>query len=64
MGPAEIRDFLAWLVNECNVAASKQNQALHSILFLYIELEVNQITVRGGKGDKDRGTMGKTSGSP
>ena len=49
MGPAEIRDFLAWLVNECNVAASKQNQALHSILFLYIELEVNQITVRGGK---------------
>lgn len=38
MGPAEIRDFLAWLVNERNVAASTQNQALHAILFLYREV--------------------------
>ena len=37
MGPAEIKDFLAWLVNERNVAASTQNQALHAILFLYRE---------------------------
>jgi site-specific recombinase XerD len=38
MGAPEIRDFLAYLVNERNVAASTQNQALHSILFLYREV--------------------------
>lgn len=38
MGAAEIRGFLAYLVNERNVAASTQNQALHSILFLYREV--------------------------
>ena len=35
LGPAEIRAFLAHLVNDSNVAPSTQNQALHSILFLY-----------------------------
>jgi site-specific recombinase XerD len=38
MGAPDIRDFLAYLVNERNVAASTQNQALHSILFLYREV--------------------------
>ncbi len=38
MGAAEIRDFLAALVNERNVAPSTQNQALHAILFLYREV--------------------------
>jgi integron integrase len=38
MGAPEIRDFLAHLVNDRNVAASTQNQALHSILFLYREV--------------------------
>ena len=38
MGAPEIQEFLAYLVNERNVAASTQNQALHSILFLYREV--------------------------
>jgi hypothetical protein len=38
MGAPEIRDFLAHLVNDRNVAASTRNQALHSILFLYREV--------------------------
>ena len=38
MGAPEIRDFLAHLVNDLNVAASTQNVALHSILFLYREV--------------------------
>lgn len=38
MGAGEIRDFLAHLVNDRNVAPSTQNQALHSILFLYREV--------------------------
>jgi integron integrase len=38
MGAPEIRNFLAYLVDERNVAASTQNQALHSILFLYREV--------------------------
>lgn len=35
MGVEEIRAFLTHLVMERNVAASTQNQALHSLLFLY-----------------------------
>ncbi len=35
MGVEEIRAFLTHLVMDRNVAASTQNQALHSILFLY-----------------------------
>lgn len=38
MGATQIRDFLAHLVNDRNVAASTRNQALHSILFLYREV--------------------------
>jgi len=38
MGAMEIRDFLAHLVNDRNVAPSTQNQALHAILFLYREV--------------------------
>jgi hypothetical protein len=34
MGASEIRDFLAHLVNDRNVAPSTQNQALHALLFL------------------------------
>ncbi len=35
MGALEVRDFLSHLASERNVAASTQNQALNSILFLY-----------------------------
>jgi hypothetical protein len=38
IGAREIRDFLAHLVNDCNVATSTQNQALHALLFLYREV--------------------------
>lgn len=38
MGGPEIEAFLADMVNNRNVAASTQNQALHSILFLYREV--------------------------
>ena len=38
MGVPEIEAFLADLVNNRNVAPSTQNQALHSILFLYREV--------------------------
>jgi integron integrase len=38
MGATEIRDFLAHLVNDRNVAPSTQNQALHALLFLYREV--------------------------
>jgi len=38
MGAPEIRDFLAHLVNDRNVAPSTQNQALHALLFLYREV--------------------------
>lgn len=38
LGANEIRDFLAHLVNDSNVAPSTQNQALHSLLFLYREV--------------------------
>ena len=35
MGAPEVAAFLSWLANERNVAATTQNQALHSLLFLY-----------------------------
>lgn len=38
MGAPEIRDFLAHLVNDRNIALLTHNQALHSILFLYREV--------------------------
>lgn len=38
MGEAEIRDFLAHLAVDRNVARSTQNQALHALLFLYREV--------------------------
>ncbi|MFN7929764.1 MAG: integron integrase [Blastocatellia bacterium] len=38
MGAPEIRDFLAHLVNDRNVASSTQNVALHALLFLYQEV--------------------------
>jgi integron integrase len=38
LGAVEIRDFLAHLVNDRNVAPSTQNQALHALLFLYREV--------------------------
>ncbi|MBI1765454.1 MAG: integron integrase [Acidobacteria bacterium] len=38
MSAPEVRDFLAHLVNDNNVAAGTQNVALHSILFLYREV--------------------------
>ena len=34
MGVSEIRDFLAHLVNDRNVASGTQNVALHSMMFL------------------------------
>jgi hypothetical protein len=38
MGSAEIEAFLIHLAVNENVAASKQNQALHTVLFLYKEV--------------------------
>src|SRR5437867_2037992 len=38
MGEAEIRDFLAYLAVDQNVAASTQNQAMAALLFLYREV--------------------------
>lgn len=38
MGAPEIEAFLAHLVNQRNVAASTQNQALHALLFVYREM--------------------------
>jgi integron integrase len=55
MGAPEIREFLAYLVNERNVAASTQNQALHSILFLYREvLQIELPWVGLGQAKKER----------
>jgi hypothetical protein len=52
MGAREIRDFLAHLVNDRDVAPSTQNQALHSLLFLY--REVLQIDLVFFRPDKER----------
>jgi integrase len=38
MGAPEVERFLTYLATECNVAASTQNQALSSLLFLYKEV--------------------------
>jgi len=38
MGAVEVTEFLSYLANERNVAASKQNQALSALLFLYREV--------------------------
>lgn len=54
MGAPEIREFLAYLVNERNVAASTQNQALHAILFLYREvLQIELPPVGPGRAKKE-----------
>jgi integron integrase len=47
MGAPEIRDFLAHLVNDRNVAPSTQNQALHALLFLYREVLRIELPVIG-----------------
>lgn len=47
MGAPEIRDFLAHLVNDRNVAPSTQNQALHALLFLYREVLQIELPVIG-----------------
>lgn len=47
MGAAEIRHFLAHLVNDRNVAPSTQNQALHALLFLYHEVLQIELPVIG-----------------
>jgi integron integrase len=38
MGAPEIETFLSYLVNDRNVSASTQNQALHALLFVYREV--------------------------
>jgi integron integrase len=54
MGAPEIQEFLAFLVNERNVAASTQNQALHAILFLYREvLQIELPPVGLGRAKKE-----------
>lgn len=50
MAEPEINAFLTHLAVKERVSASTQTQALSAILF-------NQITVRDGKGAKDRVTM-------
>lgn len=54
MGSAKIEEFLTHLAVRENVAASTQNQALHSVLFLYREvlkqdLNLNVNAVRAKK---------------
>ena len=52
MGEEEIREFLAYLASDRNVAASTQNQALSAILFLYREVlqkELEPILITGAK---------------
>lgn len=48
MGVEEIRAFLTHLVVEQNVAGSTQNQALHSILFLYKQVLNIELPFIGG----------------
>ena len=67
-GKPEVREYLSHLATERTVAASTQNQALNALLFLHRDVlgaewegvsdfEYGQITVRQGKGKKDRRTM-------
>ena len=55
MGAAEIHAFLAHLVLERNVAPSTQNQALHTLLFLYQQVLEIELPYVGpvGRGKKD-----------
>ncbi len=43
MGEGEIRDFLAYLAVDQNVAASTQNQAMSALLFLYREVLAKEL---------------------
>jgi len=56
MGAPEIRDFLAHLVNDRNVAPSTQNQALHALLFLYREVLQIELPVIGDLQPAKKGT--------
>jgi integrase len=74
MGEEEINAFLSHLATVGQVSASTQNQALSALLFLYRTVlggdvgnlegvvRPRQLTVRSGKGDKDRVTVLPTSG--
>ncbi len=54
----EVNAYRTHLAVEGQVSASTQKQALSALLFLYRELlKRSQITVRHGKGGKDRRTM-------
>jgi len=35
LSPVDVKEYLTWLAVKCNVAASTQNQAFNSLLFLY-----------------------------
>jgi len=35
LSPIDVKEYLTWLAVKCNVAASTQNQAFNSLLFLY-----------------------------
>ena len=71
LGKAELERFLSHLAVHDHVSSSTQNQALAALLFLYkvvlemellrlqvkdIDFGLQQIVVRGGKGDKERVT--------
>jgi len=43
MAEAEVSEFLTYLADDKNVAASTQNQALNALLFLYKEVLKQQI---------------------
>jgi len=59
MAEAEINAFLSHLAVKDRVSASTQTQALSALIFLYrhVDFAASQITVRDGKGAKDRLTM-------
>ncbi|MFH0758745.1 MAG: phage integrase N-terminal SAM-like domain-containing protein [Bacteroidota bacterium] len=65
MGGQEIADFLTHLAVKRYVSASTQNQALNALVFLHKKVlkipldnfDLNEILVRGGKGDNDRRTV-------
>jgi site-specific recombinase XerD len=71
IGSGEVNAFLSHLAVDLQVSASTQNQALSALLFLYrelperdLELEgvvrarlAGELTVRDGKGGKDRRTL-------
>jgi len=38
LSASHIKEYLTWLANKCNVAASTQNQAFSAILFLYEQI--------------------------